>query len=79
MGIILLLLSFLLGMVVYASRNKPQQNVGALIEQARNAWVARDPDAIAQLFATDGEMIVPGQRWQGQAKIREDHFLYIKN
>jgi uncharacterized protein (TIGR02246 family) len=43
-----------------------------LIEQARNAWVARDADALAQMFTPDGELIVPGQRWQGQAKIREE-------
>ncbi|WP_035140092.1 nuclear transport factor 2 family protein [Fischerella sp. PCC 9605] len=42
-----------------------------LIHQAKDAWVALDGDALAQLFTLDGELIVPGQKWQGQAKIRE--------
>jgi len=33
-----------------------------VIEQARDAWVARDANALAQLF-TDGELIVPGRWW----------------
>jgi uncharacterized protein (TIGR02246 family) len=48
------------------------QEIRAIVEQAQNAWVARDADALAQLFTPDGELIVPGQRWQGQAKIREE-------
>lgn len=55
-----------------ASQNRPQQEVLSLIEQARNAWIAGDADALAQLFVPDGELIVPGQRWQGQARIREE-------
>jgi len=53
----------------FASRQK-----ACSIEQARDAWVARDANALAQLF--NGELIVPGQRWQGRAKIREEvtHF-----
>ncbi|MBW4664217.1 MAG: nuclear transport factor 2 family protein [Chroococcus sp. CMT-3BRIN-NPC107] len=43
-----------------------------LIKQARDAWVARDAEALARLFTLDGEIIVPGQRWQGQVKIREE-------
>jgi uncharacterized protein (TIGR02246 family) len=68
----MVLLSFVLSMVGSASQNRTRQNVRALIEQARNAWVARDPDAVAQLFTSDGELIVPGQRWQGQTKIRQE-------
>lgn len=49
-----------------------QQNIRTTIEKARDAWVARDADALAQLFTPDGEIIVPGQRWQGQARIREE-------
>ena len=48
------------------------QEIRAIVEQAQNAWVARDADALAQLFTPDGELIVPGQRWQGQAKICEE-------
>ena len=55
----------------FANQYMKQENMRALIEQARAAWVARDADALAQLFTPDGELIVPGQRWQGQTKIRE--------
>ena len=48
------------------------QEIRAIVEQAKNAWVARDADALAQLFTPDAQLIVPGQRWQGQAKIREE-------
>ncbi len=46
--------------------------IQTLIEKARDAWVAQDADTLAQLFTPDGEIIVPGQRWQGQARIREE-------
>jgi uncharacterized protein (TIGR02246 family) len=54
---------------------KPE-DIRIAIEKARAAWVDRDADALAQLFTHDGEIIVPGSRWQGQAKIREElaHF-----
>ena len=48
------------------------QEIRAIVEQAKNAWVARDADALAQLFTPDAQLIVPGQRWQGQAKIRTE-------
>ncbi|WP_309738117.1 MULTISPECIES: nuclear transport factor 2 family protein [unclassified Chamaesiphon] len=51
--------------------SSPQQ-MHALIVLAKDAWVARDADALAQLFTPDAQLIVPGQRWQGQAKIREE-------
>ncbi|WP_414562083.1 MULTISPECIES: nuclear transport factor 2 family protein [unclassified Anabaena] len=52
------------------------QDIRILIEQARDAWVTQDIDAIAQLFTDDGELILPGQHWQGKEKIREElsHF-----
>lgn len=59
-------------MDAFAHQNKPQQDIRSLIEQAKDAWVARNPDALAQLFASDGELIVPGQRWRGQARIRQE-------
>lgn len=40
-----------------------------LIEQAKAAWVARDADALVQLFTPNGEIVVPGQRWQGHDRI----------
>jgi uncharacterized protein (TIGR02246 family) len=65
------LVSLMSGMDASASHNRSQQDIRSLIEQAKTAWVARDADALAQLFLPDGELIVPGQRWQGQARIRE--------
>ncbi len=42
-----------------------------LIQTARDAWIAGDADAWAGLFIPNGEMIVHGQRWVGQAEIRK--------
>ena len=60
----------------FANQYRKQAGMRTVIEQARDAWVARDANALAQLFTPDGELIVPGQRWQGRAKIREEvtHF-----
>lgn len=55
-----------------AIQNRPQQDILSLIEQAKTAWIDRDAAALAQLFTPDGELIVPGQRWQGQAMIRAE-------
>ncbi|MBH8556404.1 nuclear transport factor 2 family protein [Nostocaceae cyanobacterium CENA357] len=49
-----------------------QQEIRTLIEKARYAWASQDADALAQIFTADGEIIVPGQKWRGQAKIREE-------
>jgi len=53
------------------AQNRSQQNIRSLIEQARNAWVTRDVDTLTELFTDDGELIVPGQRSRGRARIRE--------
>ncbi len=52
------------------------EDIRIAIAQARDAWIARDAEALAALFAPDGEIIVPGQRWQGQERIRQEvaHF-----
>jgi uncharacterized protein (TIGR02246 family) len=42
-----------------------------IIEQAANAWIQLDADAFAALFTADGNFIVPGKRWIGQAAIRQ--------
>ena len=39
------------------------QEMREIVELAKNAWIARDADALAQLFTPNGELIVPGQRW----------------
>jgi uncharacterized protein (TIGR02246 family) len=48
------------------------QEIRAIVELVKNAWIDRDADALTQLFTPDAQLIVPGQRWQGQAKIREE-------
>jgi uncharacterized protein (TIGR02246 family) len=48
------------------------QDIRSTIELARTAWIDRDADALAQLFAEDGILIVPGQRWQGRDRIRSE-------
>jgi len=53
------------------AQNESQQNIRSLIEQAKNAWISRDIDAITELFTLDGELIVPGQISKGRARIRE--------
>ena len=55
-----------------ANQYMKPENIRTLLQKARDAWVARDADALTQLFTPDGEIIVPGQRWQGQAKIRQE-------
>ena len=56
---------------IFAAQQMKQKDILKLIDRARDAWIARDADALAQLFTPDGELIVPGRRWRGQGKIRE--------
>lgn len=67
-----LFISIIFSNSTFATPDKKQDDIRTLIEQAKDAWVARDADALAQLFAADGELIVPGERWLGQAKIRAE-------
>ena len=69
LGTIFVSLTFSTPLVTSQSMN--QQDMQILIEKAKDAWVAQDVDALAQLFTVDGELIVPGQCWRGQARIRE--------
>jgi uncharacterized protein (TIGR02246 family) len=69
----IILLSLMANMDIATSQNSlSTQDIRAIVERAKDAWVARDAEALAQLFTADGELLVPGQRWQGQAKIREE-------
>ena len=76
LGLGLIFYSITSSTAAFAVQHMKQEDIRALIEQARNAWIARDADALAQLFTSDGELVVPGKRWQGQEKIREQvsHF-----
>lgn len=69
LGLIFLTMAFSTGA---SNQHMKQEDIQMLIRQARDAWVARDADVLAQLFTPDGELIVPGQRWKGQARIREE-------
>jgi uncharacterized protein (TIGR02246 family) len=58
--------------------NMNQEEIRALIEKARSAWANQDVDALVQMFTVDGEIILPGQKWQGQAKIREEITNFVQ-
>ncbi|MFE1747377.1 nuclear transport factor 2 family protein [Coleofasciculus sp. H7-2] len=60
----------------FANQYMNPEDIRIAIAIARDAWIARDAEALAALFAPDGEIIVPGQRWQGQERIRQEvtHF-----
>jgi uncharacterized protein (TIGR02246 family) len=47
------------------------EEVKAIVRQAREAWVNRDAEAFASLFGSEGEFIVPGNRWVGRDAIRQ--------
>ena len=65
-----LILSLTSTTAAFAAQHGMQKDIRTLIEQARNAWVARDAHAISQMFTPNGELIVPGQHWQGREEIR---------
>jgi uncharacterized protein (TIGR02246 family) len=54
------------------------QDMRSIVERAKDAWVARDADALAALFTTDAQLVVPSQRWQGQARIRSEIAKFAK-
>ena len=70
LGLILFAMAF--STSAFANQDMKPKEMQTVIEQARDAWEIRDAEAIAQLFTPDGELIVPGQRWQGQAEIRAE-------
>ena len=71
LSILIIIFNLTFSMNPVTAQSESQQNIRSLIEQARNAWVTRDVDALTELFALDGELIVPSHRSQGRAKIRE--------
>jgi uncharacterized protein (TIGR02246 family) len=46
-------------------------NVRSVVERAAASWMAGDAKAFASLFTSDGELIVPGQRWVGREAIEK--------
>jgi uncharacterized protein (TIGR02246 family) len=50
--------------------NLSRSSIESIIQTAGNAWVSGDADAFTNLFAEDGEFIVPGQIYQGKEAIR---------
>lgn len=69
----IILVSLMAGMETSASQKMlSQPEMRSLIIQAKDAWVARDAAALTQLFTANGQLIVPGQRWQGQAQIQAE-------
>ncbi|MBE9193523.1 SgcJ/EcaC family oxidoreductase [Gloeocapsopsis crepidinum LEGE 06123] len=49
---------------------KPEE-IRSRIQQAAHAWMTGNAEAFAVLFVPNGEFIVPGDRWIGQAAIRQ--------
>ncbi len=47
------------------------EEIRSLVQQAADAWVSGNAEAFAALFTSDGEFIVPGDRWVGQAAIQQ--------
>ncbi|MDY6782383.1 MAG: SgcJ/EcaC family oxidoreductase [Cyanobacteriota bacterium] len=43
----------------------------SIIEQAKQAWIEGNPGAFSSLFCTNGEFIVPGNRWVGRDDIHK--------
>ncbi len=66
-GLICLTIAFF-----YINQYMKQEEMRMIIEKARDAWIAQDANAITQLFTPNGELIVPGQKWQGQERIRQE-------
>ncbi|HEY9626966.1 MAG TPA: SgcJ/EcaC family oxidoreductase [Coleofasciculaceae cyanobacterium] len=52
--------------------------IRTMIQQSRDAWVKGDAAAFAALFTDDGELIVPGQRWQGRRAIETETANFVR-
>ncbi len=70
LGITFIILSFWVNMNV-STQSSMKLDIPTIIQQAKDAWVNLDGNTLAKLFTPDGELIVPGHRWQGQAEISE--------
>ena len=47
------------------------EQIVTIINQAKDAWMHGDAFGFASLFIDDGELIVPGKRWQGKEAIHD--------
>jgi uncharacterized protein (TIGR02246 family) len=47
------------------------EDIKEIVRRSKEAWVTKDADAIATLFARDGEFIVPGNRYVGREAIKK--------
>jgi uncharacterized protein (TIGR02246 family) len=45
--------------------------IEAIIAQARASWLTGDAASFANAFVSEGEFIVPGQRWVGREAIQQ--------
>jgi uncharacterized protein (TIGR02246 family) len=74
-GVLLLLILSLLtcsiSPALSGELNMAPESIEQVVEQAKTAWQDGDADRFAELFLPDGELVVPGQRWQGRAAIRQ--------
>ena len=52
--------------------------IRVIIQQAKETWVGGNAVAFAALFTEDGELIVPGQRWQGRSAIEKEAANFAK-
>ena len=88
--VIALLSAFLVGSIVLSSRpvlpapvnclqSTQAATLRSIILQTKDAWGKGDAAAFANLFVEDGELIVPGQRWQGRAAIQAESARFLEN
>ena len=78
-AIALLVVTLALGdALLSSSQSRPSDSIRTTIRQAKQAWVDGDAAAFAALFTTDGELIVPGQRWQGRSAIEAETARFVE-
>jgi len=69
--LLLNLLTYSISPALSGELSMAPESIAQVVEQAKTAWQDGDADRFAELFLPDGELVVPGQRWQGRAAIRQ--------